>query len=159
MTNLQCNSIGSPVHIGGSEAKQAKAGTDEAVLAAIVINQPITVVAAVVFDCQALNRIKQVWAAWETVLIVMDGNLNLRSRESGQHEDHPQPGLHWGFGLRLGQVDNTSEPRDALGSSMLGNMGTQIGDGNEPGMKEHVRADDPFGEWISASEVDHRTDR
>jgi len=35
VTNLQCNSIGSPVHIGGSEAKQAKAGTDEAVLAAI----------------------------------------------------------------------------------------------------------------------------
>jgi hypothetical protein len=40
-----------------------KAGADEAILAAVVVNQPITVVAAVVFDCQTLMAIKQVWTA------------------------------------------------------------------------------------------------
>jgi len=32
-------------------------------LAAVVINEPITVVAAVVLDCQTLRAIKQVWTA------------------------------------------------------------------------------------------------
>ena len=60
---LHRNCIRSPVYIRCSEAEQAKAGADEAILAAVVINQAITVIAAVVFDCQPLLSIKQVWTA------------------------------------------------------------------------------------------------
>ena len=60
---LHRNYVGSPVDIRCSEAKQPKAGADEAILAAVVINHAITVITAVVFDCQALIPIKQVWTA------------------------------------------------------------------------------------------------
>jgi hypothetical protein len=49
-------------------------------LAAVVINQPIAMVAAVVLDREALMAIDQVWTGQETALVVIDGNLNLRSR-------------------------------------------------------------------------------
>ncbi|HEV2033076.1 MAG TPA: hypothetical protein VGU71_02585 [Candidatus Dormibacteraeota bacterium] len=56
-------------------------------------------------------------------MIVTNGNLNLRPRESGKYEEHPQPGLHWGFGLLLGKVNNIPEPCDVLSSSMLSDIG------------------------------------
>jgi hypothetical protein len=77
-----------PVDVCRSEAEQAKAGADKAILAAVVFNQPIAVVAAVVFDCQTLEAIKQVWSAEETALVIMDRNLNLRPGESSEHEEH-----------------------------------------------------------------------
>jgi hypothetical protein len=103
VTYLHRDCIGTPIHIRGSEAKQAEADPDEAILAAIVSNQPITVIATVVFDRQALKAIQQVWTAYETASMVVDGNLNLRPWEPGKHEQHPQPGLHCGFGLRVGR--------------------------------------------------------
>ena len=63
MTDLHRNCIGSPVYIGCREAEQAIASADQAVLAAVVVNQPITMVAAVIFDCQALTPIEQVGTA------------------------------------------------------------------------------------------------
>jgi hypothetical protein len=53
----------SPVYIGRCESQQTKAGADQAILAPIVIDQPLAMVAAVVFDCQALVAIKQIWTA------------------------------------------------------------------------------------------------
>jgi hypothetical protein len=60
LPHLHENRIWSPVHIRCSEAEQAKARADEAVLAAVVVNQAITVVAAVIFDCQALTAIEKI---------------------------------------------------------------------------------------------------
>ena len=47
-----------PVYVCRSEPEEAKPRADEAILAAVVVNQPITVVAAVVFDCQAVKSIE-----------------------------------------------------------------------------------------------------
>ena len=88
----------------------------------------------------------------------MDRNLNLRPGETGEEEEHTQPRLHWGLGLRFGQVNNVPKSSDALGSCMLGDMGSQLGDGNQPGMKEQVRGDDSFCQGISACEVDDSTE-
>jgi hypothetical protein len=66
----------------------------------------------------------------------MDWNLNLRPRESRQHDDHPQSGLHCGFGLRISQVDHTPKPSDAFGSRMLRYVVAQFRDVNQAGMKE-----------------------
>ena len=72
LTHLHRNYFGSPVHVRCSESEQAKAGADEAVLAAVVIHQPIAMVGAVVFDCKTLKSIKQVWTAQETASLVVD---------------------------------------------------------------------------------------
>lgn len=63
VTYLHRNCIGSRVYVRGGEAEQAKPGANQAVLAAVIVHQPITVVAAVIFDCEALTGIKQVGTA------------------------------------------------------------------------------------------------
>ena len=158
MAHLHRDQIRIAVDVCCSETEKAKACADEAILAAVVINQPIAVIATVVFDCQALKAIKQVWTAQETALVVMDRNLSFRRREPSEHEEHPQPGFHRGLGFRFSQLNNPTKPGDALRSRMLGDMSAKVGDGNQPGMKEQVRSDDSFHQWISASEVDHRTE-
>jgi hypothetical protein len=85
---LQRDQIRVPVDVCRSEAEQAKAGADEAILAAVVVNQPITMVAAVIFDSQALQAIKQVGTPQDTAMVVMDRNLNIRPGESSEHEEH-----------------------------------------------------------------------
>ena len=157
MTYLHRNSFGGPVHVRSGKAEQLKAGADKTILAAVVVSRPITMIASVVFDDQALNPIEQIWTAQEPTSIVLDGNLNLRSREPRKHEQHSQPGLHWGLGLRLRHLNNTSKPCDALGSWMPGDMDVQIRDRDQPGVKEHVGGDHSFYPRISASEVDDRT--
>jgi hypothetical protein len=37
-------------------------------------------------------------------------------------------------------------------------IGAQIGDAYQSGMKRHVRSNDSFGQWISASELDHHAE-
>ncbi len=118
LTYLHCNRVGAPEYIGCSEAEQAESGADKAILAAVVINQPITVVAAVVLDGQALKAIKQVWTAQEPALIVINRKLDLRPRKSGEHEEHPWAGLHCGLGAGLGQLDDAPQARDALGAGV-----------------------------------------
>ena len=95
-------------------------------------------ISTVVFDSQALTAIQQVWPANETALDVTDGNLSLGPGKSGEHQEHPQPSLHCGLGLRLGQVNNTPKPSDALGSRMPGDMSAQLGDGDKRSVKEQV---------------------
>ena len=155
MTYLHRNRIGGSVYIRCSEAEQSKARADEAILAAIVINQPITMVAAVVFDRQLVKSVEKVWTAQEPPLIIVYRHLNLRSRKPCEHEEHAQPCLHWRLGFRLSQVNNTPKTCDALGSSMLDDISAQLGYGHQPGMKDQVRCNDSFRQWISASEVDH----
>jgi len=114
-------------------------------------------IATVVFDRQALKAVEQIWTAQEPALIVLDRNLRLWARESSKHEEHPKPRLHRRFGLRLDKVNNTSEPHDAPGSSMVGDIGLQLGDRHQPCMKEHVRGNDSFRQRIAPSQVDHTT--
>jgi hypothetical protein len=88
LTYLHRDTIGSAVHIRCGEAQQTKARVHEGILAAVVIDQPIPMVASVVFDCQSLTAIKQVWARNETALVVIERSLNLWPWESAEHEEH-----------------------------------------------------------------------
>jgi hypothetical protein len=103
------------------------------------------VVAAVVFNGQALKAIEQVWASQEAAFVVMDRNLNLRPWESSEYEEDPQPGLHCGLGFRLRQLNNAPKPGDALCSRMLSDMHAKLGDGDQPGMKGQVHSDYSLG--------------
>ena len=88
----------------------------------------------------------------------MELNLNLWPWKSGNHEQHPQPGLHWGLGLLLGQVDNTPKPRDAFSFRMACHVGAQLGHRHELCMKEQVRSDDSFRQRISTAKVHQRAE-
>jgi hypothetical protein len=57
-------------------------------LAAVVFHHAIAVVAAVVFDCQAVFPIQEVGTTYEAAARVVDGNLDLRPRKSGIYEQH-----------------------------------------------------------------------
>jgi hypothetical protein len=63
VTHLHCNCVRTPVHIRRGEPKQAKSRADEAILAAVVLHHPISVIATVEFNGQTLNAIKQVLSA------------------------------------------------------------------------------------------------
>jgi hypothetical protein len=92
-------------------------------------------------------------------LVVMDRNLNLRPWDAGQHKEHPEAGLHCGFGSRLDKLKNAPKPSDALGARVLGGITAEFGDVNQAGMEDQIRSDHTFCQWISSSEVDHRTER
>src|SRR2546430_5535727 len=76
LTHLRRDCIGSPVHVCCSEAEQAKAGTDEAVLPAVGINPPRAVINTRVIDRQAREAEKEVVPAPETARIRSGANLN-----------------------------------------------------------------------------------
>ena len=84
--------------------------------------------------------------------------MSLWPGESRKHEEHSKPGFHRRLSLRLCQISNAPKPSDAGGSRMIGNVIAHLSDGDQPGMKEHVRRDNAFCQRISASEVDHCTE-
>ena len=61
--HLHCDRIGTSVYVCCCETEQAKSGADETVLAAVVIDHSVTMVASVVFDRQTLLEVKKVWTA------------------------------------------------------------------------------------------------
>jgi hypothetical protein len=61
VTHLRHHCFRAAIHIRRSEAQDAKAGDNQSILPTVVINQPIAVVATVIFDRQALIPIEQVW--------------------------------------------------------------------------------------------------
>ena len=88
MTYLHRNYNWIPVDIGGTEAEQPEPRADKTILATVVIDQPIAMVASVVLNGQALGAVQKIWTAQEVALIVMDRNLNVRPRESSEHKEH-----------------------------------------------------------------------
>ena len=92
--NLHRDQIRTPVYIRCREAQETKPGADEAILAAVVIDEPITMVATVVLDRQPLKPIEKVGTAQESAVMVFDGNLSVRPRDAGQNQKHAQARLH-----------------------------------------------------------------
>ena len=54
----------------------------------VVINHPISVVPAVVFEDQSLAAIKQVWTSQETTFLVTEPYLRFRPWEPGVHQEN-----------------------------------------------------------------------
>jgi hypothetical protein len=158
MAHLHRDEIRSPVHIRRGEPQQAEPGPDKAVLAPIIFDHSVAVVAAVVLDREAPLWIDQVWPAQETIPIVMDRNLNFGPREPSKNEEHPQPSLHRRLGLRLGKTNHAPKPRNPFGSRMLVDISAQLVHRNQVGMKEHVRGHDPFRQRVPAADVNHRAE-
>ena len=127
MTNLHRNRFGTPVHVRRGETEQSKSGPDKAILAAVVFRHPIPMIAAVEFNGQTLNAIKQVRPAQESPAIIVDGNLNLWPGKSCEHEEHSKPCFHRRLSLWLSQLHSTPQSSDPFGSWMLGDITAQVG--------------------------------
>lgn len=99
-------------------------------------------VATVEFDHQAGVPKKHICPTQKGTLPIANLNLNLRTRETGEQEEHSEPGLHCRFSVRLGQVDNAPEPGDAFPSAVLRDVSAQLCDGDERGVKRHIGGND-----------------
>ncbi len=83
--------------------------------------------AAVEFNGQALNAIKQVRPAQEIPSIIVDGSLNLWPGKSAEHEEHSKPCLHRRLGLGLCQLHSASQTSDPLDTRMPSNISSEVG--------------------------------
>src|SRR5438309_7981658 len=92
-------------------------------------------VATVVLDRQLLTSIEQVWTTKKASSMVVKGNLNLWTRRSSEHREHPQPRLHWRLCIWLGQADHAAKSSDAFSPRVFGDISAQLGDGNQSGRK------------------------
>jgi hypothetical protein len=81
--------------VRGSESQQAKAGVDEQVLPAVVLNEALAVIAPVIFQNESRRRVIEVCPTDELLAAVVEVGLDLRVWESGLNEQPPKPSLHW----------------------------------------------------------------
>jgi hypothetical protein len=81
--------------VRGSESQQAKAGVDEQVLPAVVLNEALAVIAPVIFQNESRRRVIEVCPTDELLTAVVEVGLDLRVWESGLDEQPPKPSLHW----------------------------------------------------------------
>ena len=86
------------VKVRRREAQDGEAPVDDLVLAAVVSDQPFTVVSTVEFDHQAARRKVKVGPSHEATLSVVEIGLHLGPGQARLAKKPPQPGLHGRFG-------------------------------------------------------------
>src|SRR5207248_3259020 len=69
--------VGRLVDVTGSEAEEADAGIEQAVLTSVVFRQRLPVEATVIFEPQPLRSIEQIWAPCKSSRWVVDCDLSL----------------------------------------------------------------------------------
>jgi hypothetical protein len=71
---------GTMMDVGGSKSQEAKAGIDQQVLPAVVLNETLTVIAPVIFENKAGGRVIEVCPTDELLTAVAEVGLDLRVR-------------------------------------------------------------------------------
>jgi hypothetical protein len=85
------------VDVSGSKTQQPESGIDEQVLAAIVLDEAVAMVAAVVLENKAGRRVVEVCPRDESAVAVMKIRLNLRARQVGLNQEPSESGFHRRF--------------------------------------------------------------
>ncbi len=80
--------------VRGSESQQAKAGVDEQVLPAVVLNETLAVIAPVILQNESRRRVIEVCSTDELQAAVVEVGLDLRVWEAGLDEQPSKPCLH-----------------------------------------------------------------
>ena len=75
--SLRGDDLGSLMNVGRGETEDRESGVEEQVLPAIVFNQPVTVIGAVVLDYQAGGGVEQIGTADEPPPGVVKVGLHL----------------------------------------------------------------------------------
>jgi hypothetical protein len=84
--------------VRGCETQEAKAGVDEQVLPAVVLNEALAVIAPVIFQNESRRRVIEVSPTDELLTAVAEVGLDLRVWEAGLDEQPSKPCLHRRFG-------------------------------------------------------------
>ena len=105
----------------------------------------------VVLESQALFRVVQVRSSDEMALVVVEGDLDLGSGQTGEDEEQAKPCLHRALSSRLGQFD--SAPKAHVPGEPLVRLkpGYEVAHFEKPLMQRGVEHCDPFNQWESTS--------
>jgi hypothetical protein len=93
--DLRYDDVGLTMDVGGGETQEAKAGVDEQVLPAVVLNEALAVIAPVIFDNESRRRVIEVCPTDELLTSITEVGLDLWVWEPGLDEQPPKPRLHW----------------------------------------------------------------
>jgi len=81
-------------NVRGGESQQPESRIDHQVLPPVVLDQPVAMVAAVVFDDEAGCRVVEVSLRDESTAAVVEICLNFRAKQAGLEQQPPKPSLH-----------------------------------------------------------------
>jgi len=96
------------MNVGGREAQQPKARIEKKVLSSVVLDQPISVIGAVVLDDEPSRRVVEVGSANKTAIGIAKLGLDFWSPQAGLNQKPAQSRLHRRFG-RLRQIVKQTE--------------------------------------------------
>src|ERR1700682_640478 len=117
--NLSQDAVRTPQDVSGCEAEKPDPGHEEAVLAAVVVDQAGAMCFAVAFNAQALLAVIEVWAPQGRALFVANGDLQLRTGQPAEHEQHSQARFHWRFSLGIGELQDAARSSHAFASCLI----------------------------------------
>ncbi|HEV2028612.1 MAG TPA: hypothetical protein VGS16_08795 [Candidatus Dormibacteraeota bacterium] len=100
------------MEVGRSETKKPKSSVDQQVLAAIVLNQTVAVIAAVVFENEAPGGVVEIGPTDEPAIAITEIDLDLGTGQSGLDEQPSKPSFHRRFGGG-GQLGQRAKPAGA----------------------------------------------
>ena len=84
--------------VRSGEAQQTEIRAEQKVLAAVVLNQPRTMIVSVVLQHEPRRRVKKVGSTDETTVAVAEIPLDLRVREPSLDQQPSEASLHGRFG-------------------------------------------------------------
>jgi hypothetical protein len=102
------HSVASLANVSSGKTKHLVSRSQDQILPAVVLDETVSVIEAVVFDHEARRGVIQIRSTNEPTLRVGQVDLDLRPGQSCLQEQPTKPGLHRGLG-RLGQRTEGSE--------------------------------------------------
>jgi hypothetical protein len=154
VSDLGQDASGSTQHIRCCKPKQLDTGRQKPILAAIVLDETDAMELAVVLEPQSLLAVEQIRASKEGASLVAKGDLNLRTRQPIEHEQHPQASFHRRLCSAFGELEHASSRTDTLFAFAGVNPVTQVHRVEQSRMERHVSEDDCLNQCQSPAEVE-----
>lgn len=110
---LRLDDLGSLMDVRVCKTKELESGLEQEVLPAVVFDEAVAVVGAVVFDDQARLRVVEVGAADEPASGVVESGLDLGMGQPSLSEEPAQAGFHRRLCRRghLGELSQSARAR------------------------------------------------
>ena len=126
----------------------------QAVLAAVVRDQPVAVVLTVVLDAEPRLRVIQVGAADEPAFAVPELNLYLGSGQPAPDQKQPQTRFHRGFCLRFDQLERPPRADHTGDAPAILDVGPELVELHESRVQSHIERNHSVDEGKPARQVE-----
>ena len=128
--------------VSACESVQPDIRQQEAILAAVVLNEAGPMCLAVVLESQSLLPVKQVRASDDGTRFVTNGDLDFGSGKSVEQEQHPQACFHRRLCVGFGEFQHPPRRTDALSARAAVDPSTQVRAFDQALMERHVGDND-----------------